>query len=211
MEHTTHRTERTDASNITSSIDNTILVLWGIFFLLFPFLLSTVTTDVFVLPRQILLLIITVVSLVLWGVKMLIEGKTKLRRTPFDLPVMLFTFFIFLSALFSVNRIDSLISFVPFLLLILSFIILINTIRNEAAILFLASTLLIGGAAIGLLSLLSFLKIYILPFGFTHAQFFTPMGSLVEQGYYFLFLLPLSLYFAYPVLKGNTTGKSITF
>ena len=209
MEHTSHT--KTADKGILTYFDTITLVLWGIFFLVFPFFFSTMTTEAFVLPRQIFLAVITIVSLIILGIKMVTEGKTKLRRSPFDLPVFLFTLFIFFSSLFSVNRIDSIIIFVPFLLLIFGFMILVNTIRSENAILFLLSALLIGAAGIGLLAILSFLKIYILPMSFTHFQFFTPLGSLVEQGYYFLILLPVSLYFAYPIVKGNTTGKSITF
>lgn len=211
MEHTSPKHEKTKPRGIPLYIDNAIIAIWGIFFLLFPFFFSTLTTDAFILPRQLFLLAIAIVSLMLLGTKMLAEGKTKLRRTPFDLPLFLFTLFIFLSAIFSINRIDSLTAFVPFLFLVLSFVILINSIRTEGAILFLLSMLAIGGAASGLLEIFSFFKVYILPMSFTHAQSFNPFGSLVEQGYYFLLLLPITIYLAYPIIKGNLTGKSITF
>ncbi|HSW97645.1 MAG TPA: tetratricopeptide repeat protein [Candidatus Saccharimonadales bacterium] len=211
MEHASHKAPKTAAFGISAYIDNIIFIMWGIFFLAFPFIFTTLTTDPFVLPRQLILMSISIISLLFWGIKMIADGKTKLRRTPLDFPITLFAIFIFLSTIFSVNRIDSILAFLPFLLLIFSFIILVNIIRTESSILFLVSSLVIGGAAVGVLAIFSFLKLYILPMSFTHVQSFTPFGSLVEQGYYLLFLLPISLYFAYPLLKGNTTGKSITF
>lgn len=211
MEHTSHKASKTTATGISSYIDNIIFIMWGVFFLAFPFIFTTLTTDPFVLPRELLLMGVGVISLLLWGVKMIADGKTKLRRTPLDLPITLFAIFMFASTIFSVNRIDSILAFLPFLLLIFSFIILVNIIRTEASILFLVSSLVIGGGAVGLLSVFSFLKLYILPISYTHVQSFTPFGSLFEQGYYFLFLIPIALYFAYPIFKGSTSGKSITF
>lgn len=211
MEHASHKASKSTATGISGYIDNIIFMMWGIFFLAFPFIFTTITTDPFIFPRQILLMGVSIISLLLWGVKMIADGKTKLRRTPLDLPITLFAIFMFVSTIFSINRMDSILAFLPFLLIIFSFVVLVNIIRTEASILFLVSSLVIGGAAIGLLATFSFLKLYILPMAYTHAQSFTPFGSLVEQAYYLLFLLPIAVYFAYPILKGQTTGKSITF
>src|SRR5258708_3435575 len=200
--------EHTHPGKDTASIFESLLIfLWGVFFLLFPFLFSIHTTDAFILPKQILLGLVVIASLIIWGVKMLTERMTKIRRTPFDVPILLFVLFAFVSCLFAVNRYDALIAFVPLLLLALAYFIIVNVVRKENSIFFLITTLFISAAALSLLTILSYFKIYILPFQFAHTAAFTPMGSLLEQTMFFAFILPIGIYFAYPLFKGRVDSK----
>ncbi len=185
---------------LLSYLENVALLLLGILFVAFPLVFSSMTTDAFSLPKQMLLGAVALVSLLLFGVRTLVEGKVKIRTTPFDLPILLFTVIIFLSTYFSINKYDGFVSFVPLLFAILIYFILVNVARSQNAILFLVSALILGAGVESLLALISFFKLYPLPMVYTHYQGFSTLGSLLDQGMYFAFTLPLAGYIAWPIL-----------
>src|SRR5438067_823355 len=94
--------------------NNIIFFVFGVLFLTFPLIFSSMTTDFFGLPKQVVLSAGALITLVLWGLRMVTEGEVRIRRTPFDLPILFFTIVLLLSALFSLDRADGLTAFVPF-------------------------------------------------------------------------------------------------
>jgi hypothetical protein len=101
-------------NEILSYLENMSLLVLGVALFAFPLIFSSLTTDAFVLPKQLLLGGAVLVSLLLFGVRMVTEGKVRLRTTPFDLPLLLFTVVAFISSYLAVNRYDALINFVCF-------------------------------------------------------------------------------------------------
>src|SRR5438309_308244 len=87
---------------------------------------------------------------------------------------------------------------------------LISYVENVSlfllGILFLVGALVIGGVLTSLLSILSLAKIYPLPMAYTHAQTFTPLGSLLDQALYLALLLPLAGYVAWPIFARRKTN-----
>src|SRR5882762_4610896 len=190
---------------------NVLYLLWTGLFLLLPLFFLTLTTETFVFPKQLLIGLITIVSLLLFGVKTLFEKKVRFIQTFLDLPILLFLVSLILSTIFSVDRIGSITFLVPILFLGLAYFIITNTVKSEEAAFLFVSALLVSAGITSLLAIFSFLKTYLLPFAFTHVPFFTPFGSLLDQGIYFAGLLPISLYFSYPLIKGKTNGRVISF
>lgn len=186
---------------ILSYLENVSLFVLGISFLAFPLLFTILTTDAFILPKQILLAGAAAISVVLLGVRMIIEGKVRLRTSPFDLPVFLFLVTLLISAVFAVNRYDALINFVPMFFVILLYFVIQNLAQNEKSILFLVSSLVLGTAASTILSVLAFFKIYLLPFDYTHVQTFSTLGSLLDQAIFIALILPLAGYIAWPMIS----------
>ncbi len=203
-------------NEISSYLENISLFILGILFLIFPLVFTNLTTDVFLLPKQILLGTVVLISLILLGAKMISDGNVQSRRTPFDLPLVLIIFFALLSSVFAVNRFDSLISLLPFLFAIFAYFIIVNIAKTESSILFLLYSFIMGACLVSFISLLSFFKIYLLPFAFTHSRSFTPLGSLLDQAIYLGVALPVAVYLARPFLKignindlKNIRGKEI--
>lgn len=172
--------------------------------MLFPIVFTTINTDTIILPKQILLGIAVIALLVIQGVKMLMEKSVKIRRTYFDIPILVMLVIAFLSSLFAVNRADSLIAFFPYLFAILLFFLIINIAKDKNSIIFLMFSLSMGAILLSLSSALSFFKIYLLPFSQTHAQTFTPLGSFLEQDIYLFLVLTMSLYYLFRLLKFKT-------
>lgn len=198
-------------SEVSKYLQNIILLILGVVFLGFPLLVIPFTTDPFILPKQILLAASVLISLVLFGAKMISEGKVRLKRTPFDLPLFLFTLFVFLSAIFAVNRFDSLISFIPLLFAVLAYFLIVNVAKDPSSVLFLLFSLVLGAALVSFLTLLSFFKIYFLPFPFAQSQNFSPLGSLLDQSLYLALVFFLASYLAFPAIKtGVIKLKTLT-
>jgi tetratricopeptide (TPR) repeat protein len=186
---------------ILEYLDNVSLFLLGITFFAFPLLFTSILTDPFSLSKQILLAVTAVLSIVVLSVRMIVEGRVRLRTTPLDLPVLLFGLVAFASAMFSTNRYDALISFVPLFFTILIFFIVTNVVRNPRAITFTIGSLMAGTTIATIISLLSFFKIYLLPFAYSRTQTFTSFGSIFDQAIFLAITLPIAGYLAWPVIS----------
>lgn len=185
-------------NDVAQYLENILLLLLGILLLGFPLIFTSLTTDAFGLPKQILLGIVVLLGLPLLGARMLSVGQVTVRKTPFDLPIFLMTIIFFVSAVLSINRLDALISFAPLLFAVFIFFLITNVAKNAASTLFLVSALTVGGVITSVITLLSYFKVYLFPFEFAKIQTFTPMGSLFDQAIYLVLLLPIVIAFAWP-------------
>lgn len=188
-------------NEIISYLENATVFLLGVLLLLFPLVVTTTTTDPFIFPKQILLAGVALLSLLFFGIKIIANGHVVIRRTPFDLPIIIFTAIALLSSLFAVNKADSIISFVPLLFVLLTFFIIVNNAKEKNSVLFMTISLIGGACLLSVIGILSFLKIYVLPFEFTRVQSFTPIGSILDQALYLIITLPLALYFVWPLFS----------
>lgn len=186
---------------LLSYLENVSLFLVGLTLLAFPLVFTTIVTDPFILPKQIVIAAVSVLSIVVLSIRMIVEGRIRLRTTPFDLPVLLFGLAVLLSAVFSANRYDALIAFVPLFFVILLFFVLTNVVRGQKAILFSVSSLLLGTTIAALLAILSFFKIYVLPLTYSHTPAFTPFGSVLDQAIFLAVLVPMAGYIAWPLIS----------
>src|SRR3989344_2519292 len=189
-------------------LDNLNLALLGVLFLAFPLLFTSITTDAFALPKQLLLCIAVIICMVVFGVRTVIERNIKLRTSPFDLPLVILTIVFFVSAILAVNRYDALTSFLPVFLAILSYFVIINSVRSANALLFLLGALVVGAGLSSMVTILSFFKIYVLPFAYSHNQAFNTYGSLLDQAMYLGLMLPVAGYFAYPLVAPYLSAKT---
>src|SRR3990167_2963622 len=158
--------------NYSLSLENLGVFILAFFLLLFPVFFLTLTTDAFVLPKQVLLGLASGAGIFIVAIRAVSLGSLRLRRTPFDLPLLLFTAALLLSGFFSVNRMDSLIAFVPFIFLLMLFFSLVNLVKGEKSASFLSYSFLGGAGILSAFSLLSYFKVYILPFDFSKNQAF---------------------------------------
>lgn len=172
------------------------IIALTVFILPIFFLINT--TDFFIFPKQILIVGATVTLLVLASAKMILEKKIVLLSNPFNLPLVLFGAVVAVSSIFSVNRYDALLQAVPVIALIFFFFEIINTVKTKKNLNIVLTAVIAGAAVASLLSILSYLKIYLLPFAEIKSQLFTPFGSSIQQG---LYILPLFIFSASILLK----------
>lgn len=186
-----------------SYIQNVSLFLLGIFLLFFPLVFTTISTNPIILPKMTLLAIVVFALLLLYATSTIIEKSVRIRRTTFDIPAILFIVFVFLSAIFSINRADALMGFVPFFFTGLLYFLIVNIAKDKNSLMFLTSTLIIGGVLSSILTILNFFKIYILPVASTHIQNFSTLGSMLDQTIYLVFILAIASYSTWRLAKSR--------
>lgn len=195
-------------TQLAERIERITVLLLGLLFLVAPLVISTINTDAFAIPKQAILILIVTVGLLLLAGKSLVLRSVRIRRTPFDLPLLAFVGATLLSALFAVNRWDSLVTFVPLLFCVLLYFVLVNSARKSQDFIFLSSSLIVGSVLSSLVTIFSYLKIYILPFDFAKNQTFNTFGSLFDQTIYLILILIFAFYLAWPSLKKRSIDKN---
>jgi tetratricopeptide (TPR) repeat protein len=201
----------TQKQKFSHNISQVLLFIWGLTFLLFPVFFLTPTTDAFTLPKEALLAFVVLLSLLLWGVKMLLDKQVRLRRTPFDGPVMLLGAAFLLSSFFAIDRTDSLIAVVSVVFAMLSYFVVTNVVREKRGLLFLTLSLVTGGVLAGIITALNHVKVYLLPIAQTHTTSFSPMGSYFDLGLYLVVLAPMVIMYILPSIKRRVNGQAIAF
>lgn len=194
-----------------SYLNNISIFILGIALLVFPLAVTTLTTDAFIFPKQIIIGICVLTIFLLFAVKTLAEKKVVLRRTPFDLPVVLFIIAALLSSVFAVNKLDSFQAFIPFLFSSLLYFVIVNTAKERSSINFLNASLATGAVIVAAVAILSYLKIYPLPFAFTHSQTFSPLGSGLDQALYLIVSLSFVITLSWPLIKRLTSPRTSAF
>ncbi len=176
-----------------------IQIILGITVLFLPFFFLTTQTDIFVIPKQLLLISLSLLGFILYGIKMIFDKKLTFRHTPLDLPIYLFILFILLSALFSTDRFESLIYALPFLFVGIFYFVFINNVKKYQELYFFILIFIFSSVALSIFQVLTFFKIYPLPFISSHVPTFSPTGSLMDSGIFILtgLLITLSLAIKY--------------
>ena len=170
------------------------LGLLAILIFSFPFVITTLTTEVYVLPKQLVLVGFVLLLFFFLGLKWVFEKEIRIRRTPFDIPVLLFLAVTLVSSILSVNRAESLVAYAPILFAGLLYFLITNTVKDKTSVFILIGAFLASNAVLSMSSMLNFFKLYYLPFDFTKSQTFTPLGSLLDQGVYLTVAVSLGLY-----------------
>jgi tetratricopeptide (TPR) repeat protein len=172
----------------------------GLLFITFPLVFSSITTDYFSLPKQAVLAFAVLVLVLLFGIKTALQKRLVFRRTSFDLPIVIFVIAILLSSLFSLNKADSLASFIPLLFAAIAYFAITNNAKNEKTVFVLTSSLLVGAAIAAAVAFLYQFKIYVLPYDFTKSNLFTTFGSTLDQAFYLFVALSLGTYLLAPLI-----------
>ena len=182
---------------IISYIDSASFILVTATLFAFPIFFLTNTSDFFVLPKQILVTLLTVVLMILWGVKIMINKEVAFRSSSFNFPVFLFGAITLLTALLARNTFDSLLQAVPLVFVLIFYFALTNSLHNKAQFNVALSALALGGVFSSLLSLVYLLNIFVLPFQQIQNRFFTTLGSPIQHIIYLLPVLVLSVFYVY--------------
>lgn len=171
-------------------LKNIELILISLICLILPSFFLTNTLETIIFPKQILTVGITIILLILYSIRSLIEGKITVKSTPFNIPILLFTLAVFVSALLSRNFLDSVTTVTPVLMLSLLYFTIINSLEDTLSLKIVFLSLLFGGVLSALISLLQYFKLYIFPFPATQSPTFTVFGTPVQH---IIYLLPLFL------------------
>lgn len=182
-------------TNLSNFLNVFTQILLGLFIFSLPFIFTTLTTDNFALPKQFALAAVCLLGLVVYGVKSIAEKTVRFRKTPLNPPIFLFAGIVFLSSLLSLNKAESLVAFSSLLFAVVLFFLFVNFVKTSKASFVLTAVFFESAVALAILSILTFFKVYILPFGVANSQTFSPIGALLDQAVYIFVALGLGAYF----------------
>lgn len=149
------------------------------------FLFTNLTTDFYDTPKFLVLLIFTGILLILTTLKFALSNKVVLVRTPLDLPLLLLLAVAVTSTVLSPAPYVSLLgqgglvynSLAALITYILFYFVVVNNLKSSRDVRGIIFLLTLGGALIGVASLLAYAGVKLLPPPWNHGVNFTPIGS----------------------------------
>jgi len=190
-------------------INWSIVILVG----LLPLFFLPITPDFYDFNKNILLYCFIAILLIVWAIKMIVEKKVVLKRTPFCLPVLFLAFAYGLATILSSpNRIEALI--IPgeagtIISLALLYFIIVNNLEKD----FIAKLLncfIASASLLGLVVVYQFIGLGEAFFSieWLKPKFWTPAGSLLSLTSFLSIVLVLALFQTYSAWKKKTSKFS---
>lgn len=152
---------------------------------LLPVFFVPVTTEYYEFNKLALSAVITALMVVLWCVKMLIDGKFEITKAPVNLPILLLVAVYAISTYLSISKYTSVFGsygrwnnsvIVAVVCALLYFVVSVNITSKDAIkkVIFAFA----GGATLSsLVVILSYAQVYVIPAAFTHFRNFSLAGS----------------------------------
>src|SRR3989344_2958539 len=165
-----------------------------------PLFFLPVTREFYQFNKQVLVVGVAAILLVLWGVRMGIEGKMRIVRTPLDIPLLLFALVFILATVFSVDRYISIAGFYPRfhggLVSALSYIVIYfvtvsnldKQSRDWTVWAFIASSTILALASIA-----HFFGYFVISADYAKSRSWTPIGNPANLSLYLSLVIPLTL------------------
>ncbi len=171
-------------NQISAQLNNVITGLLIGAVALTPLIFTPFFTEFYESSKIALLLVITIVLVVLWGLSWILKGKVLITRSPLDIPFLLLIGVVVISTVLSSSQYISIIGNFPkihgsattYVLYALFYFVAVSHLRtvNQVRNLYLA--MLASGVIVSIVTLLSYFNLY-LPFQIVQFPNFTPTGS----------------------------------
>ncbi len=166
----------------------------------FPLVFTVQTYDILALPKQTFLGIAVLSCLAIWLIKILISRDFKMRRTPLDLPILIFGAIYLITSLVSISPIKSILgsygridgSFLTVLFFIILYYLVVNNFRSKKEITGMILAVIISTLLVAILSFMQIFGIYILPSEVTKIKTFNPIGTLNALAVFIMAVIPIT-------------------
>ncbi|PLX22134.1 hypothetical protein C0584_00060 [Candidatus Parcubacteria bacterium] len=186
------------SKNSTKSLD---LIITSVLFLIFavvPIFFTGLASQGIGFEKMILFYFLVLIGVVAWVTKGVILGDLSLKRTPLDLPILVFLVIATVSTLLSVDARDSFVGaygqaakgLSAYFIFALFYYLLVNNINKKRIKIFFTA-LLVSTSLVSVYSLLQLFAKYILPIQFTHSVSFNPFGTLTALTMFLVVMLPM--------------------
>src|SRR3990172_2947171 len=165
-----------------------------------PLFFLPITSEFYQFNKQVLVVGAAAILLILWGVKVGIEGKMRITRTSVDIAIILFGIAFVLAAVFSVDRYISIAGFYPrfhgSLVSALSYIVLffvaVSNLDKQARE-WVMWALVGSGVVLAVLSVANFFGYSLVQTDYGKIRSWTPIGNSANLSLYLALVLPLAL------------------
>lgn len=200
------------ATQVIKLINKISLAVITVTLFVFPLFFLTNTTEAFLLPKQILLVLASSILLVLWAARGIAERKLVIKNSPLNIPIALFGIIVLISSLLSRNMYDSLAISIPLFAAIVFYFIIINTISDKKSFMIAFFGLISGAVFSSLVSILYNFNIFFLPIAAIENRYFSTFGSPVQHLIYLVPVAIVGILSFIPELRSKrkiTGGKNI--
>lgn len=200
------------------SIISTRIIQIGLVLLAFltPIFFLPTTSEFYNFNKTTLLIVMSAFLFLMWGIKMVSEGRVRMTRTPLDVPLLIFLGVYTLSTIFSIDPVTSLLGWHPVffgsLPSIIALVVLyfIATTHLNATWRFAVLVALVASSSIlGLVSVAQYFGHPVLSSTWAQARFWNPAGDLNRAVSYLAISVPLSLSLA--LAAKNSTLKYVFY
>jgi tetratricopeptide (TPR) repeat protein len=190
--------DNSDGGKITKFFDFLITFSLGALFFGLPLFFSGITFQGLAFDKQMYFYFWIILALVFWTVKGVILGEMKIRRTPLDIPIVIFLFIYAVATFFSVDRWHSFWGFfgdpsrglVSVLALVVAYYLMFSHLDSKKFNRIIG-VLLVSGFLVSLWSFLSILGLKFLPANLANVAPLNLMGSTTGLGIFLSLLIPL--------------------
>lgn len=177
--------------NLRKSLDSlSIYIIYGFVFAL-PLVFTKFTTEYYDSAKFFLLSAVVLILFLLWGARILTDGKLDIKRTPLDPFLLIFLLSAFLSTLFSTSKYTSLFgsmtnlhgSLIFLVAVVLLYFLISYNVKNLKQVNLISNLMILSGVLLSVASLLTLFKVTSIPL----------VGNLQTTSIYIAILLPLCL------------------
>lgn len=165
-----------------------------------PLFFLPLTAEFFEFNKFTFLLAATVISSILWGIRMVLQKKFSFTRTPLDIPLLILLLVFFIAAFSSIDQHISIFgtasrpwpSFVSLLTLVAFYFVTSSNLKSKKSIEIVLYTLVGSTVAAAVIAVISYFGIFI-PLDFTKFRSFNTLGSANSLALLEAMILPLTV------------------
>ncbi len=178
-----------------------------------PLFFLPITTEFFDYNKYALQLVITIVGLLVWSAKMIIEKRTVFTRSPLDIPFILMGAVLLISAFTSIDQHISLFgtegsiwpSFIPYATLVAFYFVMVSNLKTRKHVNIIISFLIGSTSIASLVAITSYFGFY-LPLDFAQIRSFSTVGIINSLSLMQAVVIPIAV--AYALFDKDKTTRS---
>jgi len=185
--------------NFLKLSENLVFLLVAAAAVISPLFFLPTTSEFFEFNKFTALLVITVLGLLIWAARMVLEKRAVFTRTPLDVPLIVFAAVVFVASAASIDNFISIIghpqnlwpSFFPLLTLVLFYFMAVSNLKSKKHIKAILWILIASTTAASVVALSSYFAAY-LPFEFAKIRSFNTVGVINRLALLQTLVIPIS-------------------
>lgn len=185
--------------NFLKLSQNIIFAIGALCAFLTPVFFLPTTSEFFEYNKFVAILILTILAMVVWAAKMVLEKRAVFTRTPIDIPLLIFIAVVFIASFTSIDQFISFYgahgriwpSFFPLATLAGLYFVLVSNLRSKKQVNAIIWALVAGVTLSSLIAISSYFGAF-MPFEFARIRSFNPMGVINKLAVLQAFVIPIA-------------------
>lgn len=171
--------------------------------IVFPLFFLPATSEFFEYNKFIAVMVLSLAGLIIWSVKMIIDKRTVITRSPLDIPLIILIIVFAISAFSSIDQFISIFgaqgkiwpSLIPLATLVGMYFITISNIKNRKQVNLILWALVGASTIASMIAISSYFGAF-LPFDFAHIRSFNTVGIINKLAILQTIVIPIAISWA---------------